>query len=175
MHYFQCLRLWLVILILGSVPAWADSFAWAANDLIVDSAGRRVSVTRPFTRIISLYAAHTENLYALGAGAAHTENLYALGAGSAIVGVSRSSQDPAAATTKKQFSYRDDPERFLAVRPDLVLIRPMIDRAYPRLLAQLEKQGITVVSLQPTTVDAMMGYWQILGRLVAGGKRTRTE
>ena len=76
--------------------------------------GRRLSVAQPFTRIISLYAAHTENLFALG-----------LDGG--IIGVSRSETFPPRAKERPVFSYREDPERLLAARPDLVLTRPMID------------------------------------------------
>ena len=34
--------------------------------VVVDRAGRRIEVGMPFCRIISLYGAHTENLFALG-------------------------------------------------------------------------------------------------------------
>jgi iron complex transport system substrate-binding protein len=82
-----------------------------------------------------------------------------------IVGVSRNEAYPPEAQLKPVFSYHDDPEKFLAAHPDLVLIRPMIDRGYPQLISRLEKSGITVVSLQPTTVEAMFAYWEILGVL----------
>ncbi|MCK7507830.1 MAG: hypothetical protein MZV70_29795 [Desulfobacterales bacterium] len=39
----------------------------------------------------------------------------------------------------------------------------MIDRGYPQFVQRLEKSGITVVSLQPGTVEEMLVYWQILG------------
>jgi iron complex transport system substrate-binding protein len=41
----------------------------------------------------------------------------------------------------------------------------MIDRGYPQFVQRLEKTGITVVSLQPGTVEEMIGYWRILGML----------
>jgi iron complex transport system substrate-binding protein len=71
------------------------------------------------------------------------------------------------------FSYHDDPEKFLAARPDLVLIRPMIDRGYPQFVAMLEKSGITIVSLQPGTIDEMFTYWEALGILT--GKQDRAQ
>jgi iron complex transport system substrate-binding protein len=127
------------------------SAAWAAPAM-VDDAGRRIAVDRPFQRIISLYAAHTENLFALGA------------AGQTI-GVSPNETFPPEATSKPVFSYHDDLEKFLAARPDLVLIRPMIDRGYAPLMRRLEQAGIVVVSLQPGTVTAMYDYWRALGSL----------
>ena len=45
----------------------------------------------------------------------------------------------AGAAGKTVFSYHDDPERFLGARPDLVLIRPMIARGYPRLVLRLKR------------------------------------
>ena len=56
---------------------------------------------------------------------------------------------------------------------DLVLIRPMIERGYAPLVAGLEKHGITVVSLQPGTVEEMMAYWRVLGAL--SGRRLQAE
>ena len=63
------------------------------------------------------------------------------------------------------FSYHDDPEKFLSAKPDLVLIRPMIDRGYAKLTARLENSGITVVSIQPGNVEEMYRYWICLGVL----------
>jgi len=121
---------------------------------VIDQAGRSISVPKPFERIISLYGAHTENLFALGAG--HF-----------VIGVSPIEDFPPEARQKPVFSYHDDPEKFLAARPDLILVRPMIDRGYPQFVQRLEKSGIAVVSLQPGTVEEMLTYWEILG-LLAG-------
>lgn len=117
-----------------------------------DDSGRRITISRPFQRIISLYGAHTENLFAIGCA-------------DQIIGVSPNEAFPPEATRKPIFSYHDDLEKFLAAKPDLVLIRPMIDRGYGRLIGGLEKAGITVVSLQPTTPDELRQYWKLLGLL----------
>jgi iron complex transport system substrate-binding protein len=121
--------------------------AWAFP--IVDSDGRVVTLERPFTRIISLYPAHTRNLIDMGAG-------------DRIVAVGRSDQQ---LPDLPRISFRDDPERLLALKPDLVLIRPMISRGYPQLVRRLEQSGVSVVSLQPAAVDELFRYWQTLGRL----------
>lgn len=138
--------------------AWTMFFltALAASgycaSVITDDMGRKIIVKTPFGRIISLYAGHTENLFSLGLN-------------SEIIGVSRSETYPEKALAKPAFSYHDDLEKFLGARPDLVLIRPMIDRGYARLLTGLEKNGITVVSLQPGNLDEIYRYWQTLGAL----------
>jgi iron complex transport system substrate-binding protein len=132
--------------------AGAADFGIENGQTVVDQAGRRIAVKKPFSRIISLYGAHTENLFALGGG-------------DALVGVAPNEDYPPEAGRKPVFSYHDDPEKFLAATPDLVLTRPMIDRGYPQFVQRLEKSGISVVSLQPSTVEEMLVYWQILGIL----------
>ncbi len=146
------------------VAAWVagaqHGFASGAAPQIKDQAGRTVIVARPFERIISLYGAHTENMYALAAG-------------EAVIGVARNDSYPPAARQKPVFSYHDGLERFLAAAPDLVLIRPMIDRGYAPLVKGLERNGITVVSLQPAAIDDMYAYWRTLGLLT--GRPDRAE
>ncbi len=138
------------ILLLGlglmNRPAIAQSLT------LRDASGHTLRVTPPYRRIISLYGAHTENLFALGLNRE-------------IIGVSRHEAYPPAATEKPAFSYHDDAEKFLAARPDLVLVRPMITRGYPNLMRKLRQAGITVVSLQPHTVRQMFRYWKTLGVL----------
>ena len=84
-------------------------------------------------------------------------------------GSSRYETYPPQALQKSVFSYREDPEKFLAVRPDLVIIRPMIDRGYPQFVSMLEKNGIKIISLQPGNIEDMYAYWEILG--ILSGKR----
>ena len=127
---------------------------------ITDAAGKTVIFDQPFQRIISLYGAHTENLFFLGLD-------------QEIIGVSRNESYPGKAKDKTWFSYHDDPEKFLGAGPDLVLVRPMIERGYPGLIKRLWKSGITVVSLQPSTVEGLYEYWRALGALT--GKRDRAE
>jgi iron complex transport system substrate-binding protein len=127
---------------------------------IRDHAGRDLRVSVPFDRIISLYGAHTENLFALGAE-------------DAVIGVSPNEVYPPEARTRKVYSYHDGVEKFLAASPDLVLVRPMIERGYGSLIQQLERHGIVVVSLQPATVEEMLEYWRILGVLT--GRRDNAE
>jgi iron complex transport system substrate-binding protein len=153
-----------LIIVLGIAAAAADTaagpFGLRAPDAIIDQSGRRIVIEQPFKRVISLYGAHTENLFSLGLG-------------SEIIGVSPHDDYPPQTLGKPVFSYHDDPEKFLAARPDLVLIRPMIDRGYPQFISMLEKTGITIVSLQPRTVDEMATYLAILGVLTGRQDRAR--
>lgn len=116
---------------------------------LVDRDGKVVVIDRPFARIISLYGAHTRNLIDMGAA-------------QQIVAVGRSDKQ---LPDLPQVSFRDDPERLLALRPDLVLIRPMISRASSQLVQRLEQSGVAVVSLQPSAMDELFRYWEALGYL----------
>ena len=136
-----------VIYGLNFPAASGNTFRVETHNVVIDQAGRKIVVTEPHHRIISLYGAHTENLFALGLDRE-------------IIGVSRHEDHPPRALKKPVFSYHDDPEKFLAAHPDLVLIRPMIDRGYPQFVARLEKSGITVVSLQPGTVEPQSRKWK---------------
>lgn len=135
-----CATLFLLIII-GTIALSSISYAQNSD-----------TKTQQYTRIISLYSAHTENLVSLGA-----EDL--------IVGISPSDNYPPQILDKKRFSYRDDTERFIAATPDLVLVRPMIERSYPQLITKLRQVGIDVISLQPTSVDGIFDYWKELGGL----------
>jgi len=132
-----------------------------SNHAFKDSTGRKFTAKKPFERIISLYGAHTENLFSLGAN-------------DSVIGVSSNDAYPPEVSEKKAFSYRDDAEKFLAAKPDLILIRPMIFRAYPELIQRMEQTGIKVVSLQPGNLTEMYVYWQILG-LLTGKEQTANQ
>jgi ABC-type Fe3+-hydroxamate transport system substrate-binding protein len=138
----------------------AADFKLNGPNRIIDQGGRAIEVSKPFRRIISLYGAHTENLFALGLD-------------QEIIGVSRSDEYPPQALQRTIYSYHDDPEKFLVAGADLVLIRPMIDRGYPQFVERLQSAGITVVSLQPATVQDLVVYWKILGALC--GRPNRAE
>ncbi len=110
-----------------------------------------------FHRIISLYPAHSENLAALGLG-------------QELIGIAASDTYPPEILNKQRFSHHDNAEKFIAADTDLVIIRPMIAHSAPQLLAQLKGAGITVISLQPRSMDEMFDYWLELGRLTGKDK-----
>jgi len=139
------------ILVISLLLSAMTTFTLSARPLI-DDEGQEISFTRPFSRIISLYPAHTENLASLGCD-------------DALIGIGESDNYPEDFSSRPRFSYRDNTEKFLAAAPDLLLIRPMISRSQPELIEKLRATGITVVSLQPTSIDQMYAYWQQLGDL----------
>lgn len=145
--YTLCLCCALPLLALASEDTLAAETG--AQKTLQDSDGKTIRYSKPFTRIISLYPAHTTNLVHLGLD----KQIVAVGSGDGLSG-------------RPQLRFQDDPERLLALKPDLVLIRPMISRAYPNLVKILEQNGVQVVSLQPATLEELFAYWQALGALV---------
>jgi iron complex transport system substrate-binding protein len=108
---------------------------------------------KSFHRIISLYPAHTEVILDLGGkdklvGTVKEEGLF-----ENTEGIER-------------FSYSDSLEKFLALRPDLILIRPMYRQKNKNLFSRLEQMGITVVSLQPVNYNELERYWTDLSLLI---------
>jgi iron complex transport system substrate-binding protein len=117
-----------------------------------DSDGNEIRLRTPCKRIISLYGAHTENLFEIGAG-------------EQVIGVYRASEQPAGAMDLPKYDYRGDAEYIIAADPDLVLIRPFIRRQNPAYIEELEKAGILVVSLLPNTLDEFDNYIRSLALL----------
>ncbi len=146
----------LCCIALAACAAPSTSLSGQAADEAVaiqftDDDGREVRLDAPCSRIISLYSAHTENLYEIGAG-------------DKLIGVYTGSIYPPEAALLPAFDYKGDPEQIIAAEPDLVLIRPFIARNAPDYIAQIERAGIPVVSLYPDSYDKFSDY---IGKLAA--------
>ncbi|MDR1575414.1 MAG: ABC transporter substrate-binding protein [Treponema sp.] len=126
----------------------------------IDDDGRTVVIDKPAKRIISLYSAHTENLFWLGAGAS-------------VIGGHKTCTWPPEAAPLAVYDYTGDPEYVIAAEPDLVLTVPRISRAHPDYLSALEKAGITVVSLYTDVFDDFDEYIRRLAALCGAGASGR--
>jgi iron complex transport system substrate-binding protein len=129
----------------GTADKSSDNSRQDARIEFKDDSGKMIKMDKPATKIISLYSAHTENLFALGLD-------------KEIIGVGTSDAYPPAVTSKPKFDYRADPEKVIAANPDLVLIRPHIQKSAPDFVSALEKANINVVTLYPETFDAFGSY-----------------
>ena len=132
-----------ILLLVLVLCLFATTAAAAASDRAA------LPLPGPFKRIVSLWPAHTENLVELGLDRE-------------IVAVSPDDPLPG---KRLRIACDDNPARVVALKPDLVLIRPMISRGYPNLVRILEQHRVRVVSLQPTRADELLAYWQALGTL----------
>ena len=125
-----------------------------------DDDNNPIVIEKPFVRIIPLYGAHVENLFAIGAG-------------DAVIGIPRGTSDPPEAAVLPVFDYNGDPEYVIAANPDLVLIRPFVRRQSPLYIAEIERAGITVASLYPGSFEDFDAYILKLGML--SGKLSEAE
>lgn len=119
---------------------------------IIDDMEEEIIIKEEPKRIISLYSAHTQNLYDLGL----KDN---------IVGISTNDEFPKDILDKEKFSYKSDPEYIIAKNPDLVLIRPFINRTKPEFVKILKDANINVVSLYPNDFNEFDSYIEKLGKI----------
>lgn len=131
-----------------------------ANISFTDDSGYEVRMDKPAQRIISLYSAHTENLFSLGLD-------------EEIIGIYKTDAYPPQIRGKKIYDYRSDPEKVIAADPDLVLIRPFIERSKPEFVEALRKADINVVSLYPESFEKFTGYIEKLALLT--GKEEKAK
>ncbi len=151
-------RLIIPLIVLALLALGAPAAPGRTADSFVDDAGQQIVVPGPYRRIVSLYPAHTDNLVDLGAG----HLLIAAGP----------SPTPSAPDLPL-ISYRDDPERVMALAPDLVLMRPMVAQVHPQFVARLRQFGVTVACLQPGGAAELYQYWRRLGLLA--GRQAEAE
>ena len=122
----------------------------AAGITVVDDAGRTVALPAPAKRIVSFYAGHSENILAFG------------GVGR-LVGIAEG-DDETLFPGVPRLPMRADAERILALAPDLVLLRPLVESVNEGVFRTLERSGVPVVSLSPPIPETMESY---IGRLSA--------
>lgn len=128
----------------------------------IDDTGEKITVAAPYQKIITLYSAHTENLFALGAG-------------DRVIGVDTASTYPPQAAFLPRYDYKADPEPVIAAGPDLVIIRPFINRNYPDFVRALKNAGLNVVSLYPATNNDFEKYIHILAMLTGTEEQAEAE
>lgn len=108
---------------------------------IVDSSGKDIKIEKLPEKIISLSPNNTEILFALGLD-------------EEIVGVTSLCNYPEEAKSKEKISYIDDIdlEKIKEINPDLVIEQGKGDSENRK---KLEKEGFTVISLNPYNIDGI--------------------
>lgn len=139
-----------VILLLFLVLALVWAPAEAAPLIVVDDAGRSVTLDGPPKRIMTLTPGNTEILFALGAE-------------DRIVAVDQWSNFPPAAKAKLRVApLHPSLEQIVSFSPDLILSTH--GGAEP--LLPLERQGIQVMIFAPRTLDDIYRNILLMGRIV---------
>ncbi|MDR3321656.1 MAG: ABC transporter substrate-binding protein [Synergistaceae bacterium] len=133
-------------------PGIARSHDVAGFTEVLDDMGTLVSFDGPVLRVVSLYAGHTENLIAIGAG----DRLVAASNG----------DDPEITGALPRLGAKPGVEQIAAMKPDLVLTRPMNVRAQAALYERLRSLGVRVLAMDPPAWDEFPAYIELLSRLV---------
>jgi iron complex transport system substrate-binding protein len=119
---------------------------------VTDDMGQEVTLASPATRVISLAPANTEIAFAIGAG----EKL--------VAGTSFDDYpDEAKALPKIGDFANPSVEKIVSMQPDLVLAAAGVQAG---LRAQLEKLGVQVYVVDPTTYSGVVDSIEDLGRLL---------
>lgn len=125
--------------------------------VIIDQLGRTVPLeTSEPQRIVSLAPSHTETLYALGLG-------------ERLVAVTDYCNYPPEAMDKPSIGGFSTPniEEIVAKDPDLVLATKMHET---EVIPQLEAKGMTVVAVNPTTLDDVIASITLIGKVTGAGE-----
>lgn len=142
-----CLFLWLSGVTVRLTLA--SSFPITITDVL----GRRVTITTPPQRIVSLAPSITEQLFAIGAG--HT-----------VVGVTQyDNYPPAVQRLERVGGYVTKSisvEKIISLKPELVFSRGEIQRG---VIDILERIGVPVVAMEPKNFDQVYAAINLIGRL----------
>jgi ABC-type Fe3+-hydroxamate transport system substrate-binding protein len=114
---------------------------------------------REYRRVVSLTAALTETLFAIGAG-------------NRVVGVTDTCDFPEEAGQKPNVScwFEPDMDKLLALKPDLVL---GLETAHAGLKPTLTGQGIDLILTNPATVEASLVVITMLGQKLQVAEHSR--
>ena len=118
---------------------------------ITDDAARQVTIAKPPTRIVSIAPSNTEILFALGLA-------------DRIVAVDQFSNYPPEAKQKPNVGSYMKPnlEALVAANPDLVVATAIHAKT---VIPELEARNITVVAIDPKTIDDTYSRIQLLGKI----------
>jgi iron complex transport system substrate-binding protein len=146
----------LLALSWACAPAPAEEPAPAAEGSsfpieVTDQAGRVVRVDKMPEKIVSLAPSNTEIVYALGLE-------------DKLVGVTEYCDYPEAAKAKPKIGGYStvDVEKVVEIQPDLILAANIHKK---EVIPRLEELGLTVLTLDPKTIDQVLEAINLVGRV----------
>ena len=99
-------------------------------------------------RVISLYPGHSDNIFAME--------------GSKILIALSENDDENLLPDLPRLSLRDSAEKFLALKPDIVVTRSFAMRLNPNLYEILERAGVKILNLDPPSWNDFENYLKVL-------------
>ncbi|WP_456432802.1 ABC transporter substrate-binding protein [Thermosulfuriphilus sp.] len=149
-------HIWFSLIFLAMV---LGPFAEAWPEIsVVDDRGKMIVLKSPAQRIVSLYGAMTEIVFALKAG-------------ERLLGVTAHENWPPEVKSKTRIGTHLNPniELILALKPDLVL-QASIARGGQRAVAALERRGIAVAVFNPRDIPGVLNTIERVGQLLGRHK-----
>jgi iron complex transport system substrate-binding protein len=124
-------------------------------------------ITDQLGRTVTLKTAHPQRIVSLAPS--HTETIYALGLSDRLVAVTDYCDYPPEAKEKPSIGGFSTPniEEVVAMNPDLVLAT-VIHQS--EIIPQLEARGLTVVAVNPTTLDGVLDSITLIGKVTGAEK-----
>ena len=152
-----CLRQSLLVIVAAAVVACGERSAVVTGE-VVDDLGRRVTLSAPARRVVSLSPAITELLFAIGAG-------------DLVVGRTQFDKYPPGVADIADVGDGLDPniERVVARRPDLVAL--YASNANEQAMRRLTDMGIATVSIRLDSLTSVARGARMLGRLTGTALR----
>jgi len=157
--YIICLVSAIALVFSASCASPTESTLTSPTE-ITDQLGRTVALDKPPQRIISLAPSNTEILYALGLA-------------DRVVAVTDYCNYPSEAEEKPTIGGFSTPsiEEIVALSPDLILATSIHET---KIIPQLEGKGLTVLALNPKTIDSVLEAILLTGK-VAGVEENAAE
>ena len=143
----------VIALVLSASCASPAESPLPSPDEITDQLGRIVVLDNPPQRIISLAPSNTEILYALGLA-------------DRVVAVTDYCNYPPEAEEKPTIGGFSTPniEEIVAFSPDLILATSIHET---KIIPQLEGKGLTVLALNPKTIDSVLDAILLIGKVAS--------
>ena len=151
----------IIVLLLVWVILVTTSVASATEVQVTDDLGQRIALKGPAQRIISLYGAYSEILFAIGAG-------------DRLVARTRADRNPPAILEKPSVGthLRPNMELVLGLQPDLIIQAEGRKHGH-EAIRQLQQRGLTVAVFQPRNFTELFSLVDRLGILT--GKEAHAQ
>ncbi len=143
----------IIVLLLAWIMLVTPTVVGAAEVRITDDLGQTIVLKEPARRIISLYGAYGEILFAMGVG-------------NNLVARTRADRFPPPILDKPSVGthLRPNMELVLGLQPDLILQAHGKKHGHD-VIRQIQEQGLTVASFKPTNFDELFSVIYRLGIL----------
>lgn len=125
------------------------------------------TITDQLGRTVTLETATPQRIVSLAPS--HTETLFALGIADRVVAVTDYCNYPPEAQEKPSIGGFSTPniEEVVALDPDLILATKIHE---DKVIAQLESKGLTVVAVDPVTIDDVIASITLIGKVTGAEK-----